>query len=193
MKRIRRISWSLLPVFLLVFTLEPRIDAGRDDPYVEGDRLAFAFHDLDGRTVRSSDPEFQGKVLLVDLWGTWCPPCLSEIPSLIDLQQRLGDLGLTIIAIAFESEDEDEETRRANLKAHVAEWGINYLVLDGRTPQDSDEELPQLKNVRGFPVEILIDRNGKVVVARNGYGYKKRWARKLEKELTELLGVPDGG
>ena len=62
--------------------------------------------------------DYQGKVLLVDLWGTWCPPCVSEIPTLIDLQERLGDRGLVIVAIAFEDADEDSVPRQIG-RAHV--------------------------------------------------------------------------
>jgi thiol-disulfide isomerase/thioredoxin len=181
---------ALLLALLPIPLLGPGVEAGRRDPYLEGDRLEFAFDDLDGKAVRSSDRGFEGKVLLVDLWGTWCAPCISEIPTLVDLQERLGAEGLVIVAIAFEEEEEEPETRRAYLREFVAEHGINYLVLDGQAPRDSDEALPGLKNVRGFPVEILIGRDGRVVDIRNGYGYKKRWARKLQRELTELLQGP---
>ena len=176
----------LLSLALALALAAPASAAGRG-PYVEGEELTFAFLDLDGRTVRSSDPEFRGKVLLIDLWGTWCPPCVTEIPTFIDLQQRFGERGLVIVAIAFESEEEPEASRRERLREYVEHHGINYMVLDGYSPQDTAESLPELKDVRGFPVEILIDRNGNVVDARNSYGYKKRWARRLERELVDLL------
>jgi hypothetical protein len=76
---------------------------------------------------------------------------MTEIPTLTDLQKRLGERGLVIVAIAFESEDEEGESRRARLRKFVAEHDINYLVLDGRAPMDSDEALPGLQNVKGFP------------------------------------------
>ena len=129
-------------------------------------------------------------MLLIDLWATWCSPCVGEIPTFIDLQQRFGEQGLVIVAIAFESEDEEEESRRERLRAFVDQQDINYLVLDGQVPRDSDEPLPGLENVRGVPVEILIGRDGTLVAVRNGYGYSKRWARKLERELVELLAAP---
>jgi hypothetical protein len=115
---------------------------------------------------------------------------VGEIPTFVDLQERLGERGLVIVAIAFEDEDEEETGRRARPREFVERHEINYLVLDGQAPQDTDEGLPGLKNVRGLPVEILIDRNGDPVEVRNGYGYKKRWARKLERELVELLDAP---
>jgi thiol-disulfide isomerase/thioredoxin len=169
----------------LAVVLVPAL-AAAGDPSIEGDEWTFAFPDLEGRTVSSSDPELRDKVLLVDLWGTWCPPCVSEIPTFIDLQERLGERGLVIVAIAFES-DEDVQARRERLREYVAHYGINYLVLDGGSPEVFGEALPELKNVRGFPIEIVLDREGGVVDVRNGYGYKKRWARKLEGELVELL------
>lgn len=163
----------------------PALEAG--GPRVEGGRLHFQLPDLQGRPVRSED--LKGKVLLVDLWGTWCPPCLTEIPTLVDLQDRYGEAGLAVVSIAFERE-EDPDGRRAHLRRFVEEHGINYLVLDGGSTEQFDEALPAMRNVKGFPVEILIDREGNVVEARNGYGYKKRWARRLDRELAELLQVP---
>jgi thiol-disulfide isomerase/thioredoxin len=184
---------SLILVLILLIT---PASAGGRDPFIEEDVFTFAFPDLEGRTVSSSDPEFRGKVLLVDLWGTWCPPCVSEIPTFVDLQQRFGDQGLTIVAIAFESDDEGSEARRERLRDYVKHHGINYLVLDGGSPEKFGEALPQIQNVRGFPIEILIDRDGTVADVRNSYGYKKKWARKLERELVELLEAgaePDDG
>jgi hypothetical protein len=61
------------------------------------------------------------------------------------------------------------------------------LVLDGGRPEDFEKVLPSIKNVRGLPLEILVDRNGEVVAARHGFGYKKKWARKLEREIIGLL------
>ena len=155
-------------------------------PVVEGGRVDFRLPDLLGRVVSSADPQFAGKVLLVDLWATWCPPCITEIPTLIDLQEQYGDSGLVIVAIAFEAEEQQEE-RHARLREFVAQQGINYLVLDGGRPEDFEVALPSVKNVRGFPVEILVDRSGRVTAARNGYGFKKKWAAKLEREIGALV------
>lgn len=161
-------------------------------PTVDGERLKFRLPALDGERVGLNDDRFAGKVVLVELWGTWCPPCLTEIPTLVDLQTRYRDAGLRIVAIAFENEEEPaERTRR--LREFVEERGINYLVLDGGTPETFEKALPSMRGVRGFPVEILIDRSGRVVTARNGYGYKKRWARKLEREIRELLAADGRG
>ena len=171
---------------LLLFVVAATAHAA-GDPWVEGDRLPFRLADLEGAMVDASDDRFAGKVVLVDLWATWCPPCLSEIPTLADLERRYRDRGLVVVAIAFEDGDAPD-ARRERLRAFVEEHDIPYLVLDGGRPDDFAEALPTVRGVRGLPVEILIDRDGRVVAARNGYGYKKRWAKKLDREIDDLLG-----
>ena len=164
----------------------PVATQGAKGPFFEGEQIEFSLTDLDGQVVSSSDPRFEGRVLLIDLWATYCPPCLTEIPTFIELQERLGDRGLVVVGIAFEAE-EDPPERRTRLREFVEQREINYLVLDGGTWSALPDALPGLKGVRGMPVEIIVDRDHRVVEARNGYGYKKRWARKLEATLTELL------
>jgi thiol-disulfide isomerase/thioredoxin len=158
-------------------------------PRVEEVGLEFQLPDLEGRLVSWSDPRFAGKVVLIDLWATWCPPCISEIPTLKEMQSRYGERGLVIVAIAFESE-ERIDVRRRHLRKFISEHGINYLVLDGGLPENFNTALPTVRNVRGFPVEILVDRTGQVTSVRNGYGFKKKWARKLNLEIESLLGTP---
>ncbi|MDH4038878.1 MAG: TlpA family protein disulfide reductase [Candidatus Krumholzibacteria bacterium] len=162
------------------------------EPSVEGDTLRFQLNDLSGAPVGSDDPRFAGKVLYVTFWGTWCPPCITEIPTLIDLQERYREQGLVIVAVAFEKED-DADPRRARLREFVAAREINYLVLDGGQTTKFEDAFPSVKNVKGLPVEMLIDRGGGVVVSRNGYGYKKKWAAKLEKEIQALLRANEPG
>ena len=174
--------------FLLMASVAPAV---AKQPWVEGDKLEFTLPDLQGQVVDSSDERFSGKVLLVELWATWCPPCLSEISTLIELQSKYEDRGLVIVAIAFEG-DKRPEGRREQLQEFVEQNNINYLVLDGGLPEDFESSLPGVRNVRGFPVEILVDRQGRVTAARNGYGYKKRWARNLDREIESLLGLASG-
>ena len=165
--------------------------AAARQPWVDGARLEFDLTDFSGELVSSTDERFAGKVLLVSLWGTWCPPCISEIPTLIELQDRLADRGLLIVAIAFEYE-EDPQARRELLQRFTQEQGINCLVLDGGSTDEAGTALPALRDVSGLPVEILINRRGRVTETRSGYGFKKSWARKLERELRALLHEPAG-
>ena len=160
--------------------------AAAKEPSVDGDRLVFALSDLDGNAVTSSDRRFDGKVVYVTIWGTWCPPCRTEIPTFNKLQDRYGDDGLVIVGIAFER-GSNVDSRRRKLRKFSEKYDINYLVLDGGDTSQFEAALPMMRDVGGFPVEMLIDRSGRVVECRNGYGYKGRWARKLKKEIKHLL------
>ena len=75
-----------LLAFVAITSLACVVAPQAKEPQVEGDRLVFELPDLDGKIVRSSDARFEGKVLFATLWGTWCPPCQSEIPTFNDLQ-----------------------------------------------------------------------------------------------------------
>jgi thiol-disulfide isomerase/thioredoxin len=155
-------------------------------PRVEANQLTFALPDLEGNVVFSTDDRFAGKVLLVNLWGTWCPPCLSEIPTFKNLQNRLGPQGLVVVAIAFEKKT-DAAVRRDRLRTFFLQNQINYLILDGGATSDFASALPTVTGVEGLPVEILVDREGVVVDIRNGCGYSEKWAKDQEKRLADLL------
>ena len=170
---------------LLVFSLAGSAMALRN-PTVEGDSIRFSLPDLDNETVTFPGERFRGKVVLVDIWGTWCPPCLSEIPVFASLQEKYGERGLVIVGIGFERDD-DAEARQDRLRRAVETRGINYLILDGGSPAQVAEAIPAIQGFKGFPVEILIGRDGTVRQVKNGLGYSKRWARKLETTLQTLL------
>lgn len=185
--RFRTRAASVLLVAGLVAPSSPA--AGRAGPHVEGDELSFSLHDLQGRVVGSDDERFRGKVVFVDIFGTWCTPCIGEIPTLKNLHAKYSGDGLVIAAIAFEHGDDPSERR--NFLSYFAESNaIAYLVLDGGSLGAFSTSLPGIKNVKGFPIEVFIDRDGKVVDTRNGYGDKGRWSRELEDKVVEMLAKP---
>ncbi len=134
----------------------------------------FTVTDVTGKSLSLSD--YQGKVVIVDIWGTWCGPCVSEIPSFIKLQQAYGSQGLQIIGLNHE-EGTPEEARQTVLD-FVAEHQINYpcaLV--------TDEIMAQVPDFDGFPTTIFLDRNGQVQAKAVG----ARHYEALEKMVTALL------
>ena len=157
-----------------------------DRPFIEVEQLDFQLKNLHGNTIVSTDTIFNNKVIYITLWGTWCPPCISEIPTLINLQNKYSDAGLIIIAIAFE-QDEIYDDRRDRLLKFINANNINYLVLDGGTPANFEKAFPTIKNVEGLPIEMLINREGNVEVIRNSFGYNEVWAGRLEQEIKTLL------
>jgi thiol-disulfide isomerase/thioredoxin len=180
-----KLSKTLL-VFVAITSLAFVTTSQAKEPWVKDDHFVFALPDLDGNIVKSSDARFEGNVLFVTLWGTWCPPCRSEIPTFNELQDRYGDDGLVIVGIAFER-DSLAVDRQDLLRRFSQGHKINYLVLDGGATSDFSTALPMVENAKGLPIEIIIDRSGVVIESRNGYGYGEKWARELEGDLKRRL------
>ena len=117
--------------------------AARDiEPTIIGDTLEFTLRDFDGNEVRHTDVRFKGKVVLVDIWGTWCPPCRDAVPNLVDMQEKYSDAGPVIVGVAFE-DSEDPEERRERVMKFVDEYRVNYLMLDGTQAGSVSEAFPQ--------------------------------------------------
>ncbi len=123
----------------------------------------FTLKDLSGKDVSLKD--FQGKVVLVDFWATWCPPCRNSIPELVGLQERYRDQGLVIIGISL---DDPVKADDRFLIAFKKENRINYPILRGggifRVVEDyfGDEKL-------GIPTMYIIDRKGVIVDRHVGF------------------------
>ncbi len=127
----------------------------------------FALTSLDGETVKLSD--YQGRVVIVDFWATWCPPCREEIPHFVELQQRYGDRGLTVIGISV------DQGGPQVVRSFAQEQGINYplVMADARVAGDYG-------GIRGIPTTFVIDRQGRIVKKYVGYQDKSVFERDIE-------------
>lgn len=153
---------------------------------LEGNLFWFEAEDLEGYSVSAADSRFQDKVLVVDIWGTWCPPCRAEIPHLNDLYRQYGDQGLEIVGIAFERAP-DRASAVRNLRQFMREFDIQYPVLLGGTPSQVDLErvFPDLTDFGGFPTTIVLDREG--VVQEVTVGFSPSLMDRLEAAIQENL------
>lgn len=131
-----------------------------------------SFNDLAGKTHDFS--EWAGKVLVINFWATWCPPCKEEMPELTRLQRELGDRGVQFIGIAVDDPDE--------VRAYLAENPVNYPILIGAP--GGPEWAAELGNaLQVLPFTAVIDRSGRVVRAKSGPFSRN--------ELMDLLpGIP---
>jgi DsbE subfamily thiol:disulfide oxidoreductase len=133
---------------------------------------SWALQDADGKTIHSSD--FKGKVVVLDFWATWCPPCKAEIPSFIALQKEYGKNGLAVIGVSVDEGGADV------VKSFAQQSGMNYTVVlaDDKTTQ-------AFGGIDAIPTTFIIDREGRIVTKHLGFTEKDEF----EKELKPLLNL----
>jgi len=118
----------------------------------------FALQDLDGKTVHIAD--FSGKVVILDFWATWCPPCRKEIPDFVAMQSKYGHQGLAIVGLSVDAGGA-HDVRDFEQKQSIE---INYPVLIA-----NEETANAYGGVVGIPTTFVIDRKGKIVKRFVGY------------------------
>lgn len=132
--------------------------------------LAITLPDVDG--MQHSIEEWRGKILVINFWATWCPPCLKEIPEFIALQAQYKQQGLQFVGIAIDSQQA--------VSNYLKTVNVNYPMLVG-----GDEAIglsQQLGNIVGtVPYSVIVDRQGRIAYRHPG---------ELSKEkITEWLAV----
>jgi peroxiredoxin len=136
---------------------------------------AFELQDLNGKTVRLSD--FHGKVVLLNFWATWCPPCKEEMPWFVDLQQRYGPQGLQVIGVAMD--DADTKT----IASFARKLGVNYPVLLGK------EAVAQAYgNIQFLPDSFYIGRDGRIFRHVQGLVDRKSIEDSVQQALAARAG-----
>jgi peroxiredoxin len=131
---------------------------------------AWSLKDTKGKTISLSD--FKGKVVIVDFWATWCPPCRAEIPNFIALQDKYGKQGLVIVGISVDQGG-------APVVANFAEKNkVNYTLVLA-----DDKVADQYGATEGIPTTFVIDRKGNIVAKHLG----ETDSDTFEKEIKSAL------
>ena len=154
--------------FVTLFVTTPVI-AGTDT----GPAPDFALKSHSGENLRLS--EFQGEVVMINFWASWCGPCRQEMPLLDELYTQYQPLGFTILGVNVE---EDSSKAKQMLK----ESPVNFPILF-----DNKSEVSKLYNVVAMPSTVLVDRDGNVRYLHQGYkpGYEESYQQQVRALIRE--------
>jgi thiol-disulfide isomerase/thioredoxin len=147
----------------------------------------FDLKDVNGQKLAKED--FAGKVLIVDIWGTWCPPCRMEIPHFQALQREFGERGLQVVGLNDERTDDDDRASAARLvRSFCRTQGVDYpcAVITRRIK----EQVPEYGS---FPTTLFIDHTGKVrlkLIGAYGMPVLKAVVEALLKEMPPAEMAP---
>jgi thiol-disulfide isomerase/thioredoxin len=134
------------------------------------DRITFSFPDLNGRTVSLSDSTFQDKIVILQLFGSWCPNCMDETKFLADWYNQNRELPVEIIGLAYERLD-DFTYAKTRLNKLATKFNVNYEILVAGTSdkEEAGKTLPMLSHINAFPTTIFLDHLGKVRKIHTGF------------------------
>jgi len=127
-----------------------------------------AIKDLEGNTYKLEDKK--GKVVLVNLWATWCGPCIAEMPHLKEMQEKYQANGFEVIGLNTGDNDTGEAEPVDKIKAFVGQKGLNYPI--GYADEKFFGEMVKLTRLAAIPQSFLINRDGKMTGIFKGGGQR---------------------
>lgn len=142
-------------------------------PQAAVDLAAVSFPDLNGQAHRMD--EWKDKVLVVNFWATWCPPCLEEMPAFVKLQEEFAGKGLQFAGIAIDD--------AASVKEYLKTTPVNYQILIGE--EGGEDWAAKLGNhAHVLPFSAVFDRGGKLVHVETGAFTRDEILKVLEPMMT---------
>jgi len=142
-----------------------------------------AIKDLEGNKYRLEDKK--GKVVLVNLWATWCGPCIAEMPHLKEMQEKYQASGFEVIGLNTGDNDTGEAESVDKIKAFVKEKGLNYPI--GYADEKFFGEMIKLTRLAAIPQSVLINREGKMTGVFKGGGQRviNEMKQAVDKTMSE--------
>jgi thiol-disulfide isomerase/thioredoxin len=134
--------------------------------------------DFNGKTIDDKEIKLSdhiGKVVLIDFWASWCPPCREEMPALIKFYRSHKNPKFQLIAVNIDNKKENMENFLDKL---FPEPAFPIVV-------DNEQKIPALFNIEAMPTTIFVDKKGKIRFWHNGF--KESYVNDFDSELTQLL------
>lgn len=132
-------------VALLTLLLAAGCYTGSRPPHLGNPAKDFSVRDSDHQVSLN---QFHGQVVIVNFWATWCPPCVEELPSLIDMQNRLRSRGVVVLGVSIDI-DEDAYHR------FIKQKNVNFVTV-----RDPKQTVAGMYGTSGWPESYIIDRQG---------------------------------
>jgi len=159
------------------------------------DHISFSFPDVSGKKVSLTDEKYRNKVVILQLFGTWCPNCMDETKFLKQWYDNNKDRGIEIIGLAYERKM-DFDYASSRVKKMVEKFDVRYdfVIAPGTHDKDkASETLPMLNKVIAFPTTIFIGKDGKVKKIHTGFTgpgtgkYYDEFVQHFNETVNELL------
>ena len=157
-------------------------------------KLSFSFPDLNGNPLSLSDKELEGRPVIIQIFGSWCPNCIEELNYLIPWYEKNSSRGIRILALSFERTN-DIKRAQLLLKKLAKKHQLNYpMLIAGVSAEDTPEKkLPGIKNFMAFPTTIFLDKKHNVYKVHTGFNgpstkeFYQVWQKEFNQTVDELL------
>lgn len=133
----------------------------------------FELPSSDGGKLKLSD--YKGKVVILDFWATWCPPCRKGIPDLVELKKKYGPQGLEVIGVSV-----DMDNTKSEVVPFIKQYGINYPVV-----YSTDEVRMNYGGIASIPTSFVIDQNGNIIASYEGLTSMSNYENQIKKLLEK--------
>ncbi|SMG46907.1 Peroxiredoxin [Marivirga sericea] len=158
------------------------------------DNIYFSFPNLKGEKVSLTDDKYQNKVVIVQIFGTWCPNCMDETKFLTKWYDENKQRGVEIIGLAYEAKD-DFDYAKSRVEKMIGKYDVNYdfLIAGTNDKEEASKTLPMLNQVISFPTMIIIDKNGELVNIHTGFSgpgtgkYYDEFVQNFNTKMDSLL------
>lgn len=158
------------------------------------ERIEFNFPDVNGNNVSLNDEKYRNKVVILQLFGTWCPNCMDETRFLAPWFKENKDRGVEIIGLAYERKaDFNYASERIKKMAEKLDVNYDFAIAGTEDKDKASETLPMLNKVIAFPTTIFIGKDGKVKKIHTGFTgpstgvYYEQFQQQFNETINELL------